>query len=107
MAAGNGRSGRPPHKHSKTAVAQPGDEQRTWSRERLEKMDARFTRKLEWAFRQKRESRASAAAQVELPATNGPRLSTPLWIAHYNEVHPHKALGYRSPREFIAAHARP
>ena len=22
-------------------------------------------------------------------------------------VHPHKALGYRSPREFIAAHARP
>ena len=31
----------------------------------------------------------------------------PTWIAHYNEVHPHKALGYRSPREFIAAHARP
>jgi putative transposase len=25
----------------------------------------------------------------------------PSWIAHYNEVHPHKALGYRSPREFI------
>ena len=24
------------------------------------------------------------------------------WFAHYNEVHPHKALGYRSPREFIA-----
>jgi len=31
----------------------------------------------------------------------------PAWIAHYNEVHPHKALGYLSPREFIAAHARP
>jgi putative transposase len=30
----------------------------------------------------------------------------PAWIAHYNEVHPHKALGYRSPGEFIAAHAR-
>ena len=28
----------------------------------------------------------------------------PKWIAHYNEVHPHRALGYRSPREFIAAH---
>jgi putative transposase len=28
----------------------------------------------------------------------------PSWIAHYNEVHPHKA---RSPREFIAAHGRP
>ena len=25
-------------------------------------------------------------------------------INHYNEVHPHKALGYRSLREFIAAH---
>src|SRR5262249_4377248 len=23
----------------------------------------------------------------------------PAWIAHYNEVHPHKALGYRSPRD--------
>jgi putative transposase len=29
------------------------------------------------------------------------------WIAHYNEVHPHKALGYRSPREFIAVRASP
>jgi putative transposase len=29
------------------------------------------------------------------------------WIAHYNEVHPHKALGYRSPREFIATCERP
>ena len=26
------------------------------------------------------------------------------WIAHYKEVHPHKALGYRSPHEFIATH---
>jgi hypothetical protein len=26
----------------------------------------------------------------------------PSWITHYNEVHPHKALRYRSPREFIA-----
>ena len=25
----------------------------------------------------------------------------PVWLAHYNEVHPHRALGYRSPREFI------
>ena len=29
------------------------------------------------------------------------------WVAHYNEVHPHKALGYRSPREFIAARGSP
>jgi putative transposase len=26
----------------------------------------------------------------------------PIWLAHYNELHPHRALGYRSPREFIA-----
>jgi len=25
----------------------------------------------------------------------------PGWLAHYNELHPHRALGYRSPREFI------
>jgi putative transposase len=25
----------------------------------------------------------------------------PSWFEHYNSVHPHKALGYRSPREFI------
>jgi putative transposase len=31
----------------------------------------------------------------------------PGWLAHYNEVHPHKALGYRSPREFIAARSNP
>jgi putative transposase len=26
----------------------------------------------------------------------------PGWFDHYNEVHPHRALRYRSPREFIA-----
>jgi putative transposase len=26
----------------------------------------------------------------------------PGWFAHYNKVHPHRALRYRSPREFIA-----
>ncbi|RUN74644.1 hypothetical protein EJC47_20520 [Sphingomonas sp. TF3] len=25
----------------------------------------------------------------------------PAWLHYYNEVHPHKALGYRSPREYI------
>jgi putative transposase len=25
----------------------------------------------------------------------------PTWINHYNQVHPHRSLGYRSPREFI------
>ena len=31
----------------------------------------------------------------------------PAWIAHYNEVHPHKDLSYRSPSEFIATYERP
>jgi len=31
----------------------------------------------------------------------------PVWLAHSNEVHPHKALGYRSPREFITARSTP
>ena len=26
----------------------------------------------------------------------------PGWLTHYNELHPHRALRYRSPREFIA-----
>ena len=34
-------------------------------------------------------------------------LALPEWFDHYNELHPHRALGYRSPREFIAAHAAP
>ena len=29
--------------------------------------------------------------------------SLPVWFDHYNAVHPHSALRYRSPREFIAA----
>ena len=31
----------------------------------------------------------------------------PGWLTHYNEHHPHKALGYRSPREFIATRSTP
>ncbi|EYR82909.1 transposase [Shinella sp. DD12] len=26
----------------------------------------------------------------------------PFWFEHYNALHPHKALGYRSPREFLS-----
>ncbi|MGC0055728.1 IS3 family transposase (plasmid) [Brucella pituitosa] len=33
--------------------------------------------------------------------------SLPLWFEHYNTLHPHKALGYRSPREFIADQINP
>jgi putative transposase len=31
--------------------------------------------------------------------------SLPRWFEHYNDVHPHSALRYRSPRQFIAAHS--
>ena len=30
----------------------------------------------------------------------------PDWFEHCNTVHPHRALGYRSPREFIARSTR-
>jgi transposase InsO family protein len=57
---------------------------------------------------------ADAVARAKLAGDGPSRQSVPGWqtvmhqlsagINHYNEVHPHKALGYRSPREFIAAH---
>jgi putative transposase len=31
----------------------------------------------------------------------------PAWFEHYNTVHPHRALSYRSPREFIASRSNP
>lgn len=33
--------------------------------------------------------------------------SLPTWFTHYNEVHPHRALRYRSPRQFIRANLTP
>ena len=40
-----------------------------------------------------------------IPDAKTVMLALPEWFDHYNELHPHRALGYRSPREFIAAHA--
>ena len=37
-----------------------------------------------------------------LPDAESVRRHLPRWLAAYNELHPHRALGYRSPREFIA-----
>lgn len=37
-----------------------------------------------------------------LPDARTVMLLLPMRFAHYNEVHPHRALGYRSPREFLA-----
>ena len=50
----------------------------TWSREELEAMDARFTERLEEAFRLGLESRASAANEIKLRPSPGPRWVTPL-----------------------------
>jgi hypothetical protein len=41
-------------------------------------MDARFVAAVEQAFRSGQEHRISAASQVALPASSGPRWSTPL-----------------------------
>ncbi|WP_139974652.1 integrase core domain-containing protein, partial [Ochrobactrum sp. CGA5] len=30
----------------------------------------------------------------------------PSWFEHYNNLHPHKALGYQSPREFLSRNAQ-
>src|SRR5262249_50965493 len=56
----------------------PEDERETWTREQLEAMDARFSAALEEAFRLGLESRESAAGQVKLPVSLGPRWVTPL-----------------------------
>ena len=49
-----------------------------WSREQLLEMDARFVAALEQAFRLGHEHRTSAAGQVKLRASTGPRFVTAL-----------------------------
>jgi len=56
----------------------PGDECETWTREQLVEMNARFVDRLEQAFELGLESRESAAGQVKLPVSLGPRWVTPL-----------------------------
>jgi hypothetical protein len=56
----------------------PGDECETWTREQLVEMNARFVDRLEQAFELGLENRKSAAAQVKLPVSPGPRWVTPL-----------------------------
>jgi len=49
-----------------------------WSREALEAMDARFVAALEQAFELGLESRTSAAGEIKLKPSLGPRRVTPL-----------------------------
>jgi hypothetical protein len=59
--------------------ADPGDpEFGTWTREQLEAMNERFAAALEKAFELGLERRESAAGRVKLPASTGPRWTTPL-----------------------------
>lgn len=37
-----------------------------------------------------------------LPDAESVLRQLPVWLAQYKDLHPHRALGYRSPREFIA-----
>jgi len=37
-----------------------------------------------------------------LPDAKAVLRQLPTWLRHYNEVHPHRSLGYRSPREFVS-----
>jgi len=61
------------------ALRDPADElDGTWTREQLEQMNAAFTTALERAFELGLESRESAAGQIKLRATLGPRWATPL-----------------------------
>jgi len=38
-----------------------------------------------------------------LPAAVEVIAQLPTWLADYNETHPHKGLGMRSPREYLRA----
>ena len=43
------------------------------------------------------------ARVAPLPDVAAVMRQLPAWFEHYNTVHPHRALSYRSPREFIAS----
>jgi putative transposase len=36
-----------------------------------------------------------------LPDAESVLRQLPVWLAHHDDLHPHRALGYRSPRELI------
>jgi hypothetical protein len=60
-------------------LCDPAEERHgSWSQEELEQMNAAFVTAVEQAFASGLESRESAAAQVALPASAGPRFIAPL-----------------------------
>jgi hypothetical protein len=63
MAKANGRPrGRPPHKNSRAALPEPGDEQNAYTHAQLIRMDNRFRARLLRAFKRGKENRQAATA---------------------------------------------
>jgi len=83
MAKGNGGPrGRPPHKNSRAALPEPGDEQNAYTPAQLRRMDNRFRARLLRAFKRGEESRASAAHAYAIPSRSLVELLAfppPLW----------------------------
>jgi hypothetical protein len=68
VARGNGRPrGRPPHKNSRAALPEPGDEQGAYSHAQLIRMDNRFRARLLRAFKRGKENRQAAANRIAAP----------------------------------------
>jgi hypothetical protein len=66
---------------------QPGDDfVGTWSYDQLIDMNQKFAAALEAAFAQGLERRISAANQVKLPTTPGPRFVSPICQAAWNAL---------------------
>jgi len=66
--ANGGPRGRPPHKNSRAALPEPGDEQATYTPEQLIRMDSRFRARLLRTFERGEESRESAAHAFNIPS---------------------------------------
>ena len=68
MSATNGKPrGRPPYRHNKTALPEPGDEQGAYTHAQLLRFDNRFRARLLRAFKRGKERREAAANRIALP----------------------------------------
>jgi hypothetical protein len=70
MAKANGRPrGRSPHKNSKAAPSEPGEEQGAYTHAQLIRMHNRFRARLLRAFKRGKENRQAAAATYDANLT--------------------------------------
>ena len=70
----------------------PGNDQMKPEQLEIERLAEAFVRTLKRDYARVSHKPDARAVIDQLPG----------WFNHYNEAHPHRALGYRSPREFIA-----